>query len=227
MTAEACTESLISDDPELLRRSEILASNRYRYYVSILGKSNFRMLDIGCDAGVLGSHLIKLGVDYYGINIDSRTTESGRARIGDRIQLADFFDYEAEPFDVAIFHQLLEHITQPQEFAKRLSDACPHGLIHGDVPSPKSLASRYRQMIPHGRYMAIELPFHQFSYESKTVDVLFGRYFRMSIFGANPEHPMWGQANVPSLMDRAYYAVSKLIGMTALLVFVGRALTAQ
>jgi hypothetical protein len=182
------------------------------------------MLDIGCDAGVLGSHLIRLGVDYHGINIDSRTTESGKAKIGDRIQLADFFDYEAEPFDVVIFHQLLEHITEPQAFAKRVSDSCPHGLIHGDVPSPNSLASRYRQIIPHGRFMAIELPFHQFAYESKTVDVLFGKYFRMSIFGASPEHPICGQANVPSFMDQAYYAVSKLIGMTSLLVFVGRAL---
>jgi hypothetical protein len=46
----------------------------------------------------------------------------------------------------------------------------------------------------------------------------------MNIFGASPEHPTWGQANVPSLMDQAYYAVSKLIGMTSLLVFVGRGL---
>jgi 2-polyprenyl-3-methyl-5-hydroxy-6-metoxy-1,4-benzoquinol methylase len=84
--------------------------------------ASLRVLDVGCGNGSqLALPLaIGTGVQLVGIDTDSRSIEHARRLVGDRANIR-FCDgrvedlIEAEPFDVVILSEVLEHLERPAE----------------------------------------------------------------------------------------------------------------
>src|SRR5690349_21813799 len=61
-----------------------LARERHACFAADLRQSKFRMLEIGCGVAGLAEELVRLGVDYHGIDIDPRVCQVAIERgIGD------------------------------------------------------------------------------------------------------------------------------------------------
>src|ERR1035438_5023408 len=150
LTDDGYSDMLLRGTPTQAKRYATLALRRYQSYCKILGRSTFSMFDIVCGAGELGAEFMKLGVDYHGMNIDTRIVESGQRRIGNRIRQEDFFQMEIDrQYDVICFHQVLEHITEPRLCAERVTECSGQGgAVHGDVPSMTGLSALLHRIVP-------------------------------------------------------------------------------
>jgi 2-polyprenyl-3-methyl-5-hydroxy-6-metoxy-1,4-benzoquinol methylase len=222
---------LLQATPAQAIRYATLAQRRYQSYCQMLGLSAFSMLEIGCGPGELGAEFTKLGVDYHGVNIDIRIVEAGQRRMGDRIKQRDFLKMEMDRgYDMVCFHQVLEHITEPRLFAKRVRECSwPGGGLHGDVPNMTGLSALLHQIIPmdSSRFGAIILPHHQLAYAPKTIHNLFGQTFRLKTFDVKINDPTWGQVNELGCAMRAYSAVSGVLNAGTNLAFIGKRIEFQ
>lgn len=211
--------------PQMARYAE-LARRRYRSYSALLGRSTFSMLDVGCGAGEIGSEFLDLGVDYHGLNIDARIIDLGSRRLGDRIRNQDFLRAAMDrQYDMVCFHQVLEHITDPTLFAKRVSNCCGDGGgIHGDVPNMAGLSALVHRLVPLNkhRFGAVMLPHHQFAYEAKTIHRLFGQEFKLDTFNVRIDDPTWGQINELGPVMQSYSALSGVLNAGTNLAFIGK-----
>ena len=189
------------------------------------------MLEIGCGPGDLGAEFTKLGVDWHGVNIDIRVVEAGQQKIGNRITQKDFLQMELDQrYDMICFHQVLEHITDPRLFAERVCECSyPGGGIHGDVPNVTGLSALLHRIISldRRRFGAIILPHHQFAYERKTIQALFGQRFRLKTFDVKINDPIWGQVNELGCAMRAYSAVSGILNAGTNMAFIGKRIELQ
>ena len=94
------------------------ARNTSHTLVLELVGSNRRVLDVGCATGFLGEALAAQGCSVTGVEIDPEAAEKARAHLDEVVEadlnvtaLADLFtDRE---FDVIIFADVLEHLTDP------------------------------------------------------------------------------------------------------------------
>jgi SAM-dependent methyltransferase len=231
MTDEGYSDMLLQTTPAQAIRYATIARRRYQSYCQLLGRSAFSMLEIGCGPGELGAEFTKLGVNYHGMNIDARIVETGQRRLGDRIKQRDFLKMEIDRrYDMICFHQVLEHITEPRLFAKRVCEcSMPGGGIHGDVPNVTGLSAWLHQIIPldSRRSGAIILPHHQFAHEPRTIQHLFGQTFRLKTFDVQINDPTWGQVNELGIAMRAYSAVSGVLNAGTNLAFIGKRLEFQ
>ena len=231
MTDEDYSGGLLRPTAAQAARYGVLARWRYQAYRRLLGHAAFSMLEIGCGSGDLGAEFIRLGVDYHGVNIDIRVVHAGQRRLGDRIQQRDFLSMETErKYDMVCFHQVLEHITEPRLFAKRVRE-CTNcgGGIHGDVPNVTGLSASVHRFVrwDRRRYGAIILPHHQLAYEPKTIHDLFGETFRLKTFDVRINDPTWGQVNELGYAMRVYSAVSGILNAGGNMAFLGSRLEVQ
>ncbi|MCE5306272.1 MAG: class I SAM-dependent methyltransferase [Acidobacteriales bacterium] len=227
VTDEGYSDRILRTTARRAERYVTLARRRYRSYCELLGRSTFSMLDIGCESGELGSEFLKLGVDYHGVNIDTRIVEAGQRRVGDRINRQDFLEMEVDrKYDIVCFHQVLEHITTPFLFARKVREftTAPGGAIHGDVPNVSGLSALVHRLVPLNRHRfgAIELPHHQFAYEVRTIQRLFAQDFSLDIFDVRINDPTWGQVIELGCILQVYSAVSGALNTGTNLAFVGK-----
>jgi SAM-dependent methyltransferase len=231
ITDEGYSDRLLRPTAAQEARYGVLARRRCESYRKLLGRSAFSMLEVGCGSGDLGAEFIRLGVDYHGVNIDVRVVQAGQRRLGDRIQQRDFLSMEADrQYDLVCFHQVLEHITEPRLFARRVRECTnPRGGIHGDVPNVTGLSASVHRLVrlDQRRFGAIILPHHQFAYEPKTIQSLLGGAFRLRTFDVKGSDPTWGQASELGCAEWAYSAVSGFLHAGGLMAFFGTRLTVQ
>ena len=96
---------------------------------------SLRILDIGCGAGLFFDALSALG-DVEGIESEAdAVSQSGRWR--DRIHLGTLETYtSAEPFDVILVLDVVEHIDAPLAFLRRVPELlAPGGHVIVTVPA--------------------------------------------------------------------------------------------
>src|SRR4029077_6325713 len=110
---------------------------RHRRYSAALKRSSYRLLEIGCGGAGVAAPFTDLGVDYHGIDIDSRPVDRARARGIANLVVGDFMDHPLDGrYDVIFLTQVLEHITDPTAFVDRVSTALTiGGVLHLDVPN--------------------------------------------------------------------------------------------
>lgn len=113
----------------------------YHFFNSIkLNKG--KLLEIGCFDGYLLNELQKEEWDVYGIDPSNATTNIVNNFPTGHIK-SSFFDNKSFPnelFDVIIFRNLLEHIYNPNEFLRNVTNRLnENGYIFIDVPNIKAL----------------------------------------------------------------------------------------
>lgn len=224
MTAEDYTAGLLTIPESKQRQYDVLAENRYWRYSSRLQKRDFRLLEIGCGSCGLARRYQQLGVDYNGIDLDSRVVEAARSAGVKNVRQGDFIQERFDQhFDVIVFSQVLEHIKTPVQFLTKVHSLLQvGGVVHCDVPNQDSLPSLiHRLPLTPVRWGAITYPNHLFAYNRHSLKSLFGRFFSIEVFDAVVTDPTWGQAtNLSSALARLG-PLLHLIHAGSLLVVVG------
>jgi SAM-dependent methyltransferase len=212
-----------------MRRLRQMALGRHRAYQRMLGRSDYRLLEVGCGTADLGPCFAALGVRYHGIDRDDRCADTAPWKDPSiRVERQDFFELaNDEPADVLCFSQVLEHIVDPLRFAEKVyAQLTPGGVVHCDVPNHDGLAgvlSRLRINPAPLRWGAIEYPRHLMAYRKKTLRRLFSKGFEARAFGAVSSHPCWGQPLATSgSIAGAYWTACRLLQMHNLLVLIGK-----
>jgi SAM-dependent methyltransferase len=214
----------LSSSHEKTLRYQRLAEGRYRHYSAALGRAEFRLLEIGCGSCGMAATYNRLGVEYWGIDIDPRVVSLARESGVLNVSRTDCFDVsETTKYDVICFSQVLEHIKNPEGFLSKVSSLLtPGGIVHCDVPNHHSLPSwLYRIPISASRWGAIAYPHHLFAYTRKSLSALFSRWFSVEVFDATVNDPIWGQAIGDRNRLARFSPVLRMLNAGSLLVAYG------
>jgi SAM-dependent methyltransferase len=228
LTEQRYTETLVARAAARKPAYARLAQQRYEHFAGALQQPRFRMLEIGCGVAGLAPELVRLGVDYHGIDIDPRVCRVGIDRGVGNVRNVDLMRYETErEFDVVSFSQVLEHITAPRAFIARVwSLLRSGGILHLDVPNHFSLSGLLHMLLrrPRTRFGGIDYPHHALAYSARALRRLLEPQFEVSIFSANPDHPLWGQVDGErmSFVHRQFFRAADRLGRRSLLVAYGR-----
>jgi SAM-dependent methyltransferase len=229
LSEESFAADVLALSPERARRYETLADARHRFYSGKLGRTSYRLLEIGCGAARLSEPLTRRGVTYEGVDLDPRPLEAARKRGATGLHCADFTEFSvAQPYDVITMSQVLEHISDPVAMVDRLAEAtAPGGLVHVDVPNHGTLAGLPSRMLGGrgARYGAVRYPRHCVAYPTSALAALFARRFEIDVFTASPDDDLWGQATVPTAGSKAHYVAQRLLRAQSLAVVIGRRAT--
>lgn len=222
LTEETFTARMIRDCPERAERYRVLAAARYRRYARTLGRARFRMLEIGCGEAGMAAEMAAHGVGYLGLDIDPRPIEVARSRGIEACRVGDVFSCDEDvKYDVVFMSQVLEHITRPREMIEKIGALlAPDGILHLDVPNHNGLAGLPSRLAGGigTRVGAIDWPHHSIAYHRRSLVRLLGGRFVVRAFTATPDDRLWGQAVVPTVPVRLYYAASRVLRARSLLV---------
>jgi 2-polyprenyl-3-methyl-5-hydroxy-6-metoxy-1,4-benzoquinol methylase len=153
--------------------------NQARYYYSRLQKykTEGRILDIGCSAGLFLEVTREHGWDSYGIEISKDTAELARKRGGIKIVMGSLDQTRFRPkfFDVITMWDVVEHVEDPTHMMtivhSILKDdgiiALSTPNIDGLFPKISYIISKFTKDWPHP-----EPPYHLFQFSKKTLQKL-------------------------------------------------------
>jgi SAM-dependent methyltransferase len=223
-TDAAYTAGLLNRSRQKAARYENLAESRYRRYSSSLGKTSFRMLEIGCGSCGMAATYKRLGIEYWGIDIDPRVVKLAQESGVKNVSRTDCFDVpETTKYDVICFSQVLEHIKAPDRFLNKVASLLTtDGIVHCDVPNHHSLPSfLYRIPISSTRWGAITYPHHLYAYAGKSLHALFSQLFSVEVFAVTVDDPIWGQAIETSNRLALFSPLLRLLNAGSLLVAYG------
>jgi SAM-dependent methyltransferase len=228
LTEQSYTEMLLSRAEARRPAYARLARRRYEFFSGALHKARFRMLEIGCGVAGLAEELVRLGVDYHGIDLDARVCDVALRRGAGTVQHVDLMRYSPQQrFDVISFSQVLEHITAPREFLRKVGSLLSaEGLVHLDVPNHFSLSGLLHMVLrrPATRFGGIDYPHHALAYSSSALRRVLEPCFAVDVLSVNPDHPLWGQVDGDrmSFKLRQFFRVADRLGRRSLLVAYGR-----
>lgn len=139
------------------------------------------------------------------------------------VKCVDFFDFDVEnKFDVILFSQVLEHITQPNLFIKKVFDSLnDNGILHVDVPNDNSLSGLMSLMRNNNknRHKGIIYPEHCFSYNKQSLEYLLKIYFDdVNVFQSTSTSDLYGQTTDLTKSQEVFFQFSSLINKGNLLV---------
>jgi 2-polyprenyl-3-methyl-5-hydroxy-6-metoxy-1,4-benzoquinol methylase len=91
-----------------------------------------RVLDAGCGNGTFGRQLAQRGFDVCGFDLSADGIKNARTLdTGGRFEVASAYDNLLElfggPFDAVVSMEVVEHLYDPQTFARRLHEALKPG----------------------------------------------------------------------------------------------------
>jgi len=124
-------------------------------FIAELSKGQpFEILDVGCSAGYLGEYLRTQGHHVTGIDITPEAVIKASEFLNEAhcMKVEEFFDlYPYRQFDVVIFGDVLEHVTNAEEVLRLTSLALkPAGKVIASIPNVGHLA--VRAMLLEGRW---------------------------------------------------------------------------
>ena len=138
-----------------------------------------RLLEIGCDHGVLLRMLESLGAECHGVDINADAVANSRHP---RIKQASAYQlpFREVSFDVCISSHVIEHLEDPEELLREAArvarqDAAlvllypwelfrgmtviPDLIINGHVPHPQALSRIHRHLMTPDRVRELAEPF--------------------------------------------------------------------
>ncbi|MBN2167803.1 MAG: class I SAM-dependent methyltransferase [Actinobacteria bacterium] len=224
-TATGYLANLYASPPERPEKALKLATNRTEKYKAALGRVPGNICEIGAGDGVFSDAYFKLGIDYFGIDVNEKLVRKARS-MGRNVELAQVKDINNK-YDVVFSSQVLEHILEPNEFLTSLFEILvDDGLVHFDVPNHNGLVPLMRKVVPRGgNYGFLQVPHHQVAYNKGSLA------FALNNNGFKPEwikaysnfDPVWGQIVPDPPFMRAFVLKSAgLIGLGSLLVTFAR-----
>lgn len=137
------------------------------------------ILDVGCSAGYLGEYLVSQGFRVKGIDITQEAVEVAQKFLTEAycMSVEEYFSrYPENRFDVIIFGDVLEHVTNAEEVLRMSASALkPNGRVIASIPNVGHLA--IRAMLLEGRWEYGELGLldkdHVRFFTEKTIRQLF------------------------------------------------------
>jgi 2-polyprenyl-3-methyl-5-hydroxy-6-metoxy-1,4-benzoquinol methylase len=123
------------------------------------GGESLEILDVGCSAGYLGEYLRAQGHHVTGIDITPEAIEKAAEFLNEAycMKVEDYFASHPErKFDVVIFGDVLEHVTNAEEVLRLTARALkPRGRVVASIPNVGHLA--VRAMLLEGRWEYADL----------------------------------------------------------------------
>lgn len=143
------------------------------------GGESLEILDVGCSAGYLGEYLRAQGHHVTGIDITPEAIEKAAEFLNEAycMKVEDYFASHPErKFDVVIFGDVLEHVTNAEEVLRLTANALkPRGRVVASIPNVGHLA--VRAMLLEGRWEYADLGLldrdHVRFFTRKTIEQLF------------------------------------------------------
>lgn len=122
----------------------IFHRRRLKVWISIINYKNKKILDVGCNTGILLIPLLEKGYDVAGIDNSIRDIKIAKNNLKkknlpeSRVILADAqkIPFKTNCFDVVLLSDVLEHVTNPDISAKEtLRVVKKRGIIIASVPN--------------------------------------------------------------------------------------------
>lgn len=140
---------------------------------------SLEILDVGCSAGYLGEYLRNQGHHVTGIDITQEAIVKAAEFLNEVhcMKVEEFFaSHPLRRFDVVIFGDVLEHVTNAEEVLKLTLEALkPCGRVVASIPNVSHLA--VRAMLLEGRWEYADLGLldrdHVRFFTKKTIQKLF------------------------------------------------------
>lgn len=130
-------------------------------------ESGGRLLDVGCNRGLLLAAALRLGWEPTGVEVSAVAAEKARAVAGASVY-SDLQDVpRGDGFDLIVAWHVLEHTEDPKAFlVQTRSLLSPTGVLAIQVPS-YAFVSRFREQ---GRIASIVCAVHNIYFTKSTLD---------------------------------------------------------
>jgi len=159
--------NLIKNDTEFREK------NVYPEYFNFLSqfsnlKPKGKVLEIGCYSGSFLKRFVNLGYDCLGLDLHDGYLNYCKTVYALNVKKGTIFDFKFKDgeFDIIIFHQLLEHLGNPNKFLEEVYRILgKEGVISLSVPSVDA------------NEFTIDIPNHLFYYSRKSLNLLLHKHY--------------------------------------------------
>lgn len=130
----------------------VFHNHRLNFWLSIVDYEGKKVLDIGCNTGILLIPLKEQGVDILGVDISKADIKKAKHNLTQRnlsnqcvrVANAQKLPFSNNFFDIILLSDILEHVGQPKAVAKEaIRVVKPGGLILATVPNGLHPVVRY------------------------------------------------------------------------------------
>lgn len=122
----------------------VFHNHRLNFWLSAVEYKNKKVLDVGCNTGILLIPLKERGVDILGVDISKSDIKKAKYNLTQKnlsnkcVQVANAqkLPFSKNSFDIVLLSDILEHVGQPKTVAKEaIRVVKPGGIILATVPN--------------------------------------------------------------------------------------------
>lgn len=130
----------------------IFHNRRLKFWLSIIDYSGKKVLDVGCNTGIILTPLKEIGIDIVGVDISKRDIKKAKESLRQKnlsdecvlVANAKKLPFKTNSFDIIILSDILEHVSKPEVVAKEAMRVLKRGgLILATVPNEWHPVVRY------------------------------------------------------------------------------------
>jgi 2-polyprenyl-3-methyl-5-hydroxy-6-metoxy-1,4-benzoquinol methylase len=148
-------------EDELTFRKRMVLIEKYR--------KKGKLLDVGCSIGTFLDVAKKKGWDVYGIDINKRSIDYCRKKLGLNAEVKKLEEVKEKNFDVIIMNDILEHVADPLKILKIANSILKNkGILFIATPNIGSFLSK----LTGKRWLHLKPDEHIYYFTPKTIRAL-------------------------------------------------------